>query len=102
MIEDAKRLEAAGADLLLLECVPTPLAARITEAARVPVIGIGAGPAVDGQILVLYDILGIGGSVRPRFAVNFLLGGGTIAGAVAAYAEAVRALTYPGPEHGFE
>ncbi len=102
MIEDAKRLEAAGADLLLLECVPTPLAARITEASRVPVIGIGAGPAVDGQILVLYDILGIGGSVRPRFAVNFLLGGGTIAGAVAAYAEAVRALTYPGPEHGFE
>ncbi|MHB1543497.1 MAG: 3-methyl-2-oxobutanoate hydroxymethyltransferase [Gammaproteobacteria bacterium] len=102
MVEDAKQLEAAGADLLLLECVPTPLATRITEAARVPVIGIGAGPTVDGQILVLYDILGLGGGVRPRFAETFLSGGRSIAEAVVAYAEAVRSGNYPQPEHGFE
>lgn len=102
MIEDAKRLESAGADLLLLECVPAPLAARITEAARVPVIGIGAGPSVDGQILVLYDILGLGSSVRPRFAETFLAAGRSIQEAVAAYAEAVRSGRYPGPEHSFE
>ncbi len=102
MIEDAKRLESAGADLLLLECVPMPLAARITDAAGVPVIGIGAGASVDGQILVLYDILGIGSGVRPRFAENFLSGARSIREAVMAYAEAVRTGRYPRPEHGFE
>jgi 3-methyl-2-oxobutanoate hydroxymethyltransferase len=102
MCEDARRLEEAGADLLLLECVPSRLAAEITKAAHVPVIGIGAGPGVDGQILVLYDILGLSRGVRPRFAQDFLTGGRSIAEAVAAFAEAVRNRTYPEPRHGFE
>ncbi len=100
--EDARRLEDAGADLLLLECVPSLLAAEITRAAHVPVIGIGAGASVDGQILVLYDILGLSQSIRPRFVENFLTGGRSIAEAVAAYAEAVRNRSYPEPRHGFE
>ncbi|HEX5313475.1 MAG TPA: 3-methyl-2-oxobutanoate hydroxymethyltransferase, partial [Gammaproteobacteria bacterium] len=67
MLADARELEAAGADIILLECIPRALAARIHEAASVPVIGIGAGPDVDGQILVLYDILDITSGHKPRF-----------------------------------
>ena len=101
MREDARRLEEAGADLLLLECVPSALAAEITQASQVPVIGIGAGASVDGQILVLYDILGLSQGIRPRFVENFLTGGRSIEEAVKAYADAVRNRTYPEPRHGF-
>lgn len=98
MVAAARDLEAAGADLLLLECVPRELAARITAAVRVPVIGIGAGPECAGQVLVLHDLLGLG-EHRPRFAPSFLVAGRDIPGAVAAYGEAVRSGTFPGPEH---
>ncbi|MEL6199666.1 MAG: 3-methyl-2-oxobutanoate hydroxymethyltransferase, partial [Pseudomonadota bacterium] len=71
MVEAAKRLEAVGADIVLLECVPNELGAAITDAVHVPVIGIGAGPDVDGQILVLYDVLGITLGRVPRFVRNY-------------------------------
>lgn len=102
MIADAKALEAAGADLLLLECVPSGLAAEIAREAGVPVIGIGAGPDVDGQILVLYDMLDITPGKKPRFAKNYAAGADSPQAAVRRYVEEVRSGDYPGPEHGFE
>ena len=105
MIRDARLLEQAGADLLLLECVPSALGRRITEEAHVPVIGIGAGPHVDGQILVLHDILGISPSVTvghtPRFVKNYMAGADSIEAAVAAYVREVKDGRYPAPEHCF-
>jgi 3-methyl-2-oxobutanoate hydroxymethyltransferase len=99
MLEDARTLEAAGADLMVLECVPSALAREITAALAIPVIGIGAGPGCDGQVLVLYDALGITPGRVPRFARNFLTDGRDVAGAVRAFVEAVKAGTFPGPEH---
>jgi 3-methyl-2-oxobutanoate hydroxymethyltransferase len=105
MMRDAAALQDAGADVLLLECVPAALGAEITRKARVPVIGIGAGLDVDGQILVLYDILGIptgiGGGRRPRFVRNFMEGSGSIESAVKGYVTAVKGKSYPAPEHCF-
>lgn len=105
MLHDAKVLEEAGADLLLLECVPSSLGRRITEAARVPVIGIGAGPDVSGQILVLHDILNISPMVtigrKPRFVQNFMQGAPDIESAIRAYVQAVKTSAYPAPEHCF-
>jgi 3-methyl-2-oxobutanoate hydroxymethyltransferase len=87
----------------VLECVPSALAAEITAKIAIPTIGIGAGPACDGQILVLHDMLGINsGHRRPRFVRNFMEGAGSIAAAVEAYAAAVRDGSFPGPEHGYE
>ena len=102
LLEDARELEQAGADVLLLECVPNALAQRITAAAQVPVIGIGAGAACDAQVLVLYDVIGITPGRRPRFSADFLAGGGSIAGAVESYVRAVKTGAFPGPEHGFD
>jgi 3-methyl-2-oxobutanoate hydroxymethyltransferase len=103
MLADARVLEEAGADILLLECVPTELAAEIAANADAPVIGIGAGAAVDGQILVLYDMLGITPGHKPRFAKDFLAGGtGGAAEAVRAYIAAVRDGSYPAAEHSFK
>jgi len=99
MLEDARTLEAAGADLMVLECVPSALAREITAALAIPVIGIGAGPGCDGQVLVLYDALGITPGRVPRFARNFLTDGRDVRGAVQAYVEAVRTGTFPSPEH---
>jgi 3-methyl-2-oxobutanoate hydroxymethyltransferase len=101
MMRDAHALQEAGADIVLLECVPTVLGQAITAALRVPVIGIGAGPAVDGQILVLYDILGVTPGRKPRFAHDFLAGAGSLHDALAAYVAAVKDGTYPAPEHCF-
>jgi 3-methyl-2-oxobutanoate hydroxymethyltransferase len=101
MIENAKRLESAGADIVLLECIPADLGKAITEALHVPVIGIGAGPSTDGQILVLYDILDITTGRKPRFVQNFMKGAGDNREAVKRYVEAVRTGTYPAPEHCF-
>ncbi|HSS64131.1 MAG TPA: 3-methyl-2-oxobutanoate hydroxymethyltransferase [Gammaproteobacteria bacterium] len=102
LMDDAAALEQAGADMLLLECVPATLAKRITETAEVPVIGIGAGVHCDGQILVLYDILGITPGRRPSFSKDFLSQSGGIFAALEAYAEAVKSGIFPGPEHSFE
>jgi 3-methyl-2-oxobutanoate hydroxymethyltransferase len=102
MLKDAKILEEAGADLILLELVPAALAAKITAKARVPVIGIGAGKKVDGQILVLYDMLDITPGKRPKFVRNFMAGAGSPAAGVAAYVKAVRDGSYPAAEHSFD
>lgn len=101
MLADAKALESAGADIVLLECIPNELGARITRELKVPVIGIGAGPHVDGQILVLYDILNITIGRKPRFAQDFTIGGRSPIDAAKAYVEAVRNGDYPAPEHCF-
>lgn len=103
LLADAHAVAEAGADALVLECVPSALAARITAEISIPTIGIGAGPGCDGQILVLHDMLGINsGHRRPRFVKNFLAEGGSIDGAVKAYVAAVRDGSFPGPEHGYE
>jgi len=103
LLADADAVAAAGADLLVLECVPSALAAEITARLAIPTIGIGAGPSCDGQILVLHDMLGINsGHRRPRFVRNFLAGNDSIDAAVKAYAAAVRDGSFPGPEHGYE
>lgn len=102
LLADAKLLAEAGADIILLECVPSGLAGRITEAVDVPVIGIGAGPAVDGQILVLYDMLDITPGKKPRFAKNYMAEAGHPLDAVKRYVEEVKSGAYPQPEHGFE
>ena len=101
MAADARALEAAGADLLLLECIPAALGAEITRSVNVPVIGIGAGPGTDGQILVLYDVLDITSGPKPRFVRNFMAGAGDCAAAIAGYVAAVRSGAYPAPEHCF-
>jgi 3-methyl-2-oxobutanoate hydroxymethyltransferase len=101
MIEAAKSLESAGADIILLECIPADLGKAITEALHVPVIGIGAGPDTDGQILVLYDILDITTGRKPRFVRNFMQGAGDNREALKRFVEAVRSGAYPAPEHCF-
>lgn len=101
MMRDAKALEEAGADVVLLECIPAQLGADITKASHVPVIGIGAGPDTDGQILVLYDVLDITSGRKPKFSKNFMEGRGSPLEALKAYTEAVKARTYPAPEHCF-
>ncbi len=98
LAKDALTLQQAGADILLLECVPRQLAAQITARLEIPVIGIGAGPDTDAQVLVLYDMLGISPH-SPRFSKNFLAETGDIRQAMEAYATAVRAGTFPGEEH---
>ncbi len=100
LIEDAHALEAAGAQLLVLESIPTKLAAQVSQQLGIPSIGIGAGPHCGGQVLVLNDLLGLT-EKPPRFARDFMEGAGTIAAAVRGYVVAVKAGTFPGPEHGF-
>ena len=102
MRADAIALEQAGAAMLLLECVPSELAAEITQAVKIPVIGIGAGSATDGQVLVLHDMLGLSLSGRsPKFVKNFMAGKDSFQAALSAYVEEVKAVTFPGAEHGF-
>lgn len=101
ILQDAQRLEQAGCDVMLLECVPRDLARQVTEALQIPVIGIGAGPHCDGQVLVLQDMLGITPGKRPRFIHDFLADTGTIAAAVEAYVKAVKSGTFPSPEQSF-
>ena len=101
MLADAKALEGAGADVLLLECVPMKLAEEITHNATVPVIGIGAGPDVDGQILVLYDILDISPGKRTRFSKNYMHGSDCIQEAVETYVREVRENVFPTAEYAF-
>lgn len=102
LAQDAQVLEQAGADALLLECVPAELAARICHAVRIPVIGIGAGRDCDGQVLVLYDLLGVTPGKRPKFSKDFLQDSGSVAAAVRAYVEQVKSGVFPGPEHTYE
>lgn len=95
LLADAIELEQAGADMLVLECVPAALAARVTAALSIPVIGIGAGKDCDGQVLVLYDMLGITPGKRPRFSHDFLTGTGAIQVAIAQYVHEVKTGQFP-------
>tara|TARA_Y100000996_G_scaffold404951_1_gene379580 strand:- start:4428 stop:5258 length:831 start_codon:yes stop_codon:yes gene_type:complete len=101
MTKDAKALESAGADLMLLECVPNEVGELISECIDLPIIGIGAGPNVDGQILVLYDMLGITQGRTPRFVKDFTENTETTLDALQAYVSAVKDRSYPAKEHCF-
>ncbi len=99
--QDALDVQRAGADLLVLECVPAALAAEISRDLAIPTIGIGAGAGCDGQILVIYDALGITPGKRPRFSKDFLAGSGSIDAALRSYVEAVRSGAFPAAEHSY-
>jgi 3-methyl-2-oxobutanoate hydroxymethyltransferase len=101
LLADAHAVCRAGAQLLVLECVPADLARRITDEVPIPTIGIGAGVDCDGQVLVLYDMLGITPGKRPRFSKDFLKGQDSIDAALKSYAAAVRESRFPGPEHSY-
>jgi 3-methyl-2-oxobutanoate hydroxymethyltransferase len=101
LMEDALAVEAAGAFAVVVECVPTELAERITAALKIPTIGIGAGLACDGQILVTPDLLGLFDEIRPRFVKHYADLGQTVRKAVESYCREVRDGTFPGPEHSF-
>jgi 3-methyl-2-oxobutanoate hydroxymethyltransferase len=102
ILHDARTLEQAGADLLVLECVPSTLAAEITQALTIPVIGIGAGADTDAQVLVLYDMLGLTPSRAPKFTKNFLIDNEDIPAALRAYVAEVKSGAFPASEHGFK
>ena len=101
ILADARALEKAGAFSLVLEGVPSKLAAEITHALRIPTIGIGAGPATDGQVLVFHDMLGLTTGKAPKFVKRYANLAEEIARAATAYAEDVRAGKFPGPEHEY-
>ena len=99
MLNDALALQEAGAQIILLECVPAELAARITQALDVPVIGIGAGNVTDGQILVMHDMFGISANYMPKFSKNFLAETGDMRKAVALYMSDVESGQFPDDVH---
>lgn len=99
MVRDALALQEAGAQIILLECVPKDLAARITEVCDVPVIGIGAGNATDGQILVMHDMFGIAANYMPKFSKDFLAETGDMRKAVAKYKQDVESGAFPDDAH---
>jgi len=101
MIQDAKALEEAGAYMLVLELVPTELAQRVTEAIDIPTIGIGAGNVTSGQVLVIYDLLGLNMEFTPKFLKRFATLEEDVVGALTAYREEVAARSYPGDDHSF-
>ncbi len=95
LLKSAESLQAAGADMLLLECIPAALARKITSHSSIPVIGIGAGQDCDGQILVLHDVLGVTQGVTPKFAKDFLADADDIPSAIRAYVDAVKSSSFP-------
>jgi 3-methyl-2-oxobutanoate hydroxymethyltransferase len=102
IIEDAKALEDAGVFSMILEAVPAPLGQLVAEAVKVPVIGIGAGPNVDGQVLVTHDMIGLFDKFVPKFVKQYTQIRKTILEALKEYKEDVVAVTFPGPEHSFK
>jgi 3-methyl-2-oxobutanoate hydroxymethyltransferase len=102
IIEDAKALEDAGVFSMILEAVPAPLGQLVAEAVKVPVIGIGAGPEVDGQVLVTYDMIGLFEKFVPKFVKQYAQIRKTVLEALKEYKEDVVAVTFPGPEHSFK
>lgn len=101
VLNEALAVQQAGADLLVLEGMPSSLAERITQAVAIPTIGIGAGPHCDGQVLVLHDLLGVTPGKRPKFSKDFLAGRGSVQDAIKAYADDVRSGVFPASEHSF-
>ncbi len=105
MITDALALQEAGAAMIVLECIPAALAARLSEAIDIPTIGIGAGVDCDGQVLVTYDLLGLTAGKRPRFSKDFLVeqpAGKGLVDALRAFVDDVRARRFPTAEHSFD
>jgi 3-methyl-2-oxobutanoate hydroxymethyltransferase len=101
LLRDARAVEAAGAFALVLECVPAPVAARVTERLSIPVIGIGAGVGCDGQVLVYHDLLGLGTGRAPRFVKQYANLHEQAVTAVTAYSREVRERHFPGAEHTY-
>jgi len=101
VVSEALAVQQAGADLLVLEGVPAALGERVTKSLHIPVIGIGAGPHCDGQVLVIYDMLGITPGKRPKFSKDFLAGRNSVGEAIEAYVADVRSGAFPAAEHGF-
>ena len=101
ILADAVEIQDAGASLLVLECVPTLLATDISEKLRIPVIGIGAGPGTDAQVLVMHDMLGLS-EHSARFVENFMTGQDSVQSALKAFVEAVKSGAYPRPEHSYK
>lgn len=101
LIEDAAALEQAGCAMLVLECIPRKLAAEVSVNLEIPVIGIGAGAQVDGQVLVSYDALAIGSGRRPRFVRDFMAGSGSVEAAVSAFIDAVRERRFPSDDESY-
>ena len=101
LLDDAKALAAAGASMIVIECVPAVLAKKLTAEISCPTIGIGAGVDCDGQVLVMHDMLGVYPGKKARFVRNFMSGADSIQGAVTAYLQAVKSKTFPAAEHSF-
>ena len=101
ILADALAIQQAGATLLVLECIPSDLATEITQTLDIPVIGIGAGPNTDAQVLVLHDLLGLSDH-SPKFVRNFMEGNTSVLSALQDYDKAVKNGTFPGPEHCFQ
>jgi 3-methyl-2-oxobutanoate hydroxymethyltransferase len=101
LVEDARALEAAGCFSLVLEAVPSPVAKRITELLSIPTIGIGAGAACDGQVLVYHDLLGLYEARAPRFVKRYAALADEIRAALERYAEDVRSGRFPDDQHGY-
>lgn len=101
MLEQAIACEQAGAQMIVLEAIPSSLGKLITESLSIPTIGIGAGANCSGQVLVLQDMLGISPGKPPKFVKNFMDGHASIEAAVKAYVREVKSGKFPGPEHGF-
>ena len=101
LVDDARRLEDAGAFSIVLELVPAEVAARVTEAVSIPTIGIGAGAGCDGQVLVLFDLLGMNDGFAPKFLKRYASMGADVRDAVRRFADDVRGGAYPGAEHSF-
>jgi 3-methyl-2-oxobutanoate hydroxymethyltransferase len=101
LLQDAKALEEAGAFAIVLELLPAPVASRVTKALTIPTIGIGAGPACDGQVLVLHDLLGLNEGFNAKFVKRYASLAQDVREAVELYAAEVREGRYPGPEHSF-
>ena len=102
ILQDARALQEAGVQMLVLECVPAKLAKQISQSLDIPVIGIGAGVDCDGQVLVCYDMLGITAGKRPRFSHDFLQQAGSIQAAIALYVSQVKQGSFPAAQHSFE
>ncbi len=102
ILAEARRLEELGCFALVLECVPSPLATQLTQALRIPTIGIGAGAGCDGQVLVLQDLLGLSGDFRPRFVRRYLDGAALVAGAIERFDSDVKQGAFPGAAESYE
>ncbi|MBX3592533.1 MAG: 3-methyl-2-oxobutanoate hydroxymethyltransferase [Burkholderiaceae bacterium] len=101
LVADALALQEAGATMLVLEMVPAALADEVTRRLSIPTIGIGAGAGCSGQVLVLHDMLDVYPGRKPRFVRNFMVGAASVRGAIEAYRDAVKARSFPGPEHAY-